>query len=198
MNLQKKLKNKEYRDSFAAEYIYSRIPLKIRAMRERRRLSQQELGRLAGVKQEWISKLEDPNYGRLTLSTLLRVASAFDVGLNVDFVPFSEIFERSTHLSDEDFDVASFDEENRPVPPEAAARGMDLYAAILAPVQKCSATPTIPLFSTNIARQLPTRTVTHNRGSAIFVVDKREVLSGNEQAPIVNELPAAARAAGAA
>jgi transcriptional regulator with XRE-family HTH domain len=112
MNLQKKLKNKEYRDSFAAEYIYSRIPLKIRAMRERRDLSQQELGKLAAVKQEWVCKLEDPNYGRLTLATLLKLASAFDVGLNVDFVPFSEILDHSTHLSNEDFDVASYDEEN--------------------------------------------------------------------------------------
>ncbi|SRR5258708_2631557 len=195
MNLQKKLKNKEYRDSFAAEYIYSRIPLKIRAMRERRRLSQQELGRLAEVKQEWISKLEDPNYGRLTLSTLLKIASAFDVGLNVDFVPFSEIFYRSTHLSNEDFDVASFDEESRAVPQEVAAKGIDLFSGILAPVQKSSTTPTTSLLSTNSASQLPTRTVTHNQGSMVFVVNKREVLTGNEQAPIVNELPAARAAA---
>src|SRR5260370_22628243 len=130
MNLQKKLKNKEYRDSFAAEYIYSRVPLKIRAMRERRGLSQQELGKLAGVKQEWVCKLEDPNYGRLTLATLLKIASTFDVGLNVDIVPFSEILDRSTHLSSQDFDVASFDEENRAIPLEAAARGRDLYAGL--------------------------------------------------------------------
>jgi len=129
MNLQKKLKNKEYRDSFAAEYIYSRIPLKIRAMRERRHLSQQELGRLAGVRQEWVCKLEDPNYGRLTLATLLKIAAAFDVGLNVDFVPFSQVLDRSTHLSSQDFDVASFNEENLTAPLEAAARGRDLNAA---------------------------------------------------------------------
>jgi transcriptional regulator with XRE-family HTH domain len=198
MNLLKKLKNKEYRDSFAAEYIYSRIPLKIRAMRERRRLSQQELGHLAGVKQEWVSKLEDPNYGRLTLSTLLKVASAFDVGLNVDFVPFSEIFDRSTHLSNEDFDVASFDEENRAATREVAAKGIDLYAGILAPAQKSSTAPTTSLLSMNIASQLPVRTVAHNRGSMMFVVNQREVLTGIEQAPIVSNLPGAARAAAAA
>jgi hypothetical protein len=34
--------------------------------------------------QTWVSKLEDPNYGKLTISTLLKVASAFDVGLQIE------------------------------------------------------------------------------------------------------------------
>ena len=41
--------------------------------------------------QTWVSKLEDPNYGKLTISTLLKVASAFDVGLQIDFVPYSKV-----------------------------------------------------------------------------------------------------------
>src|SRR5260370_34326326 len=106
MNLQKKLKNKEYRDSFAAEYIYSRVPLKIRAMRERRGLSQQALGKPAGVKQEWVCKLEDPNYGRVTLATQLKMASSFDLGLNVDFGAFAEIRPRCTRMSVQDCAVA--------------------------------------------------------------------------------------------
>jgi transcriptional regulator with XRE-family HTH domain len=109
--LLKKLRNKEYRDAFVAEYIYSRIPLKIRAMREKRKMSQKALGAAAGVKQEWISKLEDPTYGRLTISTLLNIASAFDCGLIVDFVPFSKILNGATHLSPESFEVASFSDD---------------------------------------------------------------------------------------
>jgi len=192
------MKNKEYRDSFAAEYIYSRIPLKIRAMRERRGLSQQDLGRLAGVKQEWVSKLEDPNYGRLTLSTLLKIASAFDVGLNVDFVPFSEILGRSTQLSSQDFDVPSFDEENRAIPEEIAAKGLDLYTGLLAPVQHTRLTSTTSLATAGSAAQLVTRPALekpHNRGSVVFIGRKRDVLTGKEQEPTINEHPAAALAA---
>jgi len=85
--------------------------MKIRAMRERRKMSQNKLGAAAGVKQEWISKLEDPNYGRLTISTLLKIASAFDCGLSVDFVPFSQILNGATHLSPRSFDVPSFSED---------------------------------------------------------------------------------------
>lgn len=109
--LLEKFKNKQYRDSFVAEHIYSRIPLKIRAMRDRRKMSQKELGALAGVKQEWISKLEDPNYGRLTIATALKIASAFDCGLSVDFVPFSQILEGASTLNRESFDVPTFEEE---------------------------------------------------------------------------------------
>jgi transcriptional regulator with XRE-family HTH domain len=192
MNLQKKLRNKEYRDSFTAEYIYSRIPLKIRAMRERRGLSQDDLGRLAGVKQEWVSRLEDPNYGRLTLSTLLKLASAFDVALNVDFVPYSEILNRSTRLSRQDFDVPSFQEENRVVTAEVAAKGLHFSQGLLAPTQLVPVTPTVSLGSTNTATFLPTHPATSNHNSPLFLVHKQRALSGNEQAPIAREFQAAA------
>jgi transcriptional regulator with XRE-family HTH domain len=132
--LLKKFRNKEYRDSFVAEYISSHIPLKIRGMRDRRGMSQTRLGELAGVKQEWISKLEDPNYGRLTISTLLKIASAFDCGLSVDFVSFSQILNTATDLSARSFDVPSFAEElasncEPPLPRFATA---DLSAAQIA------------------------------------------------------------------
>lgn len=106
-----KFKNKKYRDAFVAENIFSRLPLKIRAMREGRHLSQGRLGELAGVKQEWVSKLENPSYGRLTISTLLKLASAFDCGLFVDFVPFSKVLNDATNLSPESFDVPSFKDD---------------------------------------------------------------------------------------
>lgn len=105
-----KLSDKQYRDAFAAEGIYSVLPLKIWSLREQRKLSQRELGDKIGVTQAWVSKLEDPNYGKLTLSTLLRLASAFDVGLEVDFVPFSKILGNAS-TAPESFQVASFAED---------------------------------------------------------------------------------------
>ena len=109
--LVEKLQDKEYRDAFVSEGVFSRLPLKIHALREQRRWSQKQLGEKAGVAQAWVSKLEDPNYGKLTLSTLLRLASAFDVGLEVDFVPFSKVLDDALNLSQEPFKVASFEED---------------------------------------------------------------------------------------
>jgi transcriptional regulator with XRE-family HTH domain len=106
--LAEKFETKEYRDAFVAEQIFSRLPLKIRCLREGQELTQRQLGDLAGMAQTWVSKLEDPNYGKLTISTLLKLASAFDVGLEVDFVPFSTILDNSLHLSADSFVVPAF------------------------------------------------------------------------------------------
>ena len=107
----RKFKDKPYRDAFIAEHIYSRLPLKIRALRETRGLSQKNLGDKIGVAQTWVSKLEDPNYGKLTLSTLLRLAPAFDVGLEIDFVPFSKVLDDTLGLTPESWEVSSFVED---------------------------------------------------------------------------------------
>ncbi len=106
-----KFDNKEYRDAFIAEQIFSRLPLKIRGIREEQELTQRQLGERAGMAQTWISKLEDPNYGKLTISTLLKVASAFDVALQIDFVPFSRVFNDALQLTAESFEVPKFQDD---------------------------------------------------------------------------------------
>ena len=107
-----KLKNKEYRDAFLAELITTGIPFQIRALREQRNLTQKQLGDQADMAQESISRLEDPNYGKLNLKTLKRLASAFDVGLVVRFVPFSELVSWEINLSSESLGVLSFEQES--------------------------------------------------------------------------------------
>lgn len=91
------LQNKEYRDAFVEERIFARLPLKIRNLREAEGMTQQKMAAATGKKQTWISKLEDPNYGRFTLKTLLEMAHFFDVGLEVDFVPFSKLLTEVIH-----------------------------------------------------------------------------------------------------
>jgi hypothetical protein len=61
--------------------------------------------------QTWVSKLEDPNYGKLTISTLLKVASAFDVGLQIDFVPYSKILWDAVCLTGAAFSVPKFGDD---------------------------------------------------------------------------------------
>jgi transcriptional regulator with XRE-family HTH domain len=105
------LRNKAYRDEFVAAQIDMGIPFQIRAMRERHEMSQQALAELTGMAQARISLLERPGYGRLSLSTLKRLASAFDVALVVRFIPFSQIVDWTVNLSPESLTPPSFDRD---------------------------------------------------------------------------------------
>lgn len=109
-NLLDDLKNKEYRDAFVSELIDTGIPFQIHALREQRGWTQKELGQHVEMAQERISLLEDPNYGKLSLSTLKRLASAFDIGLIVRFVPFSELVDLELHLTPDSLKASSFEE----------------------------------------------------------------------------------------
>src|SRR6266511_3959504 len=83
------LKSKEYRDAYVLEHIKNGVAFQIRTLREDRDWTQGDLGDAMGKPRNVISRIEDPNYGKTTLTTLREVAAAFDVGLLVKFVPFS-------------------------------------------------------------------------------------------------------------
>jgi transcriptional regulator with XRE-family HTH domain len=106
------LKDKEYRDAFVSEHIDTGLPFQIKALREQREWSQEKLGQEAGMHQERISTLEDPNYAKFTLKTLKRLASAFDVALMAVFVPFSKLLNWESDLSPEALQAVSFANDN--------------------------------------------------------------------------------------
>ncbi len=85
------LKSKEYRDAYVLEHIKNGVAFQIRTLREDRDWTQGDLGDAMGKPRNVISRIEDPNYGKTTLTTLREVAAAFDVGLLVKFVPFSRL-----------------------------------------------------------------------------------------------------------
>lgn len=108
------LKDREYRAAFNLENVYTTICFQLRALREQREMSQGAFGKKVTptMAQERISILEDPNAeSKPTLNTLLRLAEGLDVGLEVRFVPFSTVLERSTHTNMRDLQVESFDDE---------------------------------------------------------------------------------------
>ena len=107
----KKLRNKEYRESFVASQISNTIAAQIFLLREARGWTQAEVAAKAGMKQSRISDLEDPNYENYQTRTLLKLASAYDVGLIVRFVQFSELAKWATNLSPGDFLPTEFSKD---------------------------------------------------------------------------------------
>jgi hypothetical protein len=59
----------------------------------------------------WVFRLEDPNQPPPTISTLLQVAEAFDVDLEISFRSFSSVLDLVERMTPESFEVPSFDEE---------------------------------------------------------------------------------------
>jgi transcriptional regulator with XRE-family HTH domain len=105
------LSDKSYRDAFVGAQVRVALPMQCRALRESRGWTQPQLAEAAGMSQPRISEIERPGERKLNLDTLLRLASAFDVALQVRFVPFSELIDDDDSLDAEDFYVASFDED---------------------------------------------------------------------------------------
>jgi len=106
------LKNKEYREAFAAD-VGTGIAFQVKLMRENRGWTQEQLGEKTGKAQPTIAQLENPDYGRFSLDSLKRLANAFDVALMVRFVPFSELVDWTVGLTPERLTPPSFDEEQR-------------------------------------------------------------------------------------
>jgi transcriptional regulator with XRE-family HTH domain len=91
-------------------------------MRDREKLSQEQLAEIAGMNQNAISRLENPFYGRPTITTLKRIAAVLDVALVVRFVPFSRLVDWvsgtpfvDSGLSMESTAVPSFGQEDQTV-----------------------------------------------------------------------------------
>ena len=108
------LRDKDARDVFVEAHARTGPAYQIKSMREARGLSQAELGRKIGVggdPQSTVSRLENPDYGKFNIRTLLKLASALDVGLMVRFVGFGELVRRYEDLSPEALNAASYGED---------------------------------------------------------------------------------------
>lgn len=109
-------KSRDSRVKFVESHLNKKLALQIRSLRGD--LSQEQMEEKVGIKQQALSRLENPYYGKATLTTLKRIAAGCDVALLVEFVPFSQLINRISGtpyeelgFSPETMSVPSFDQE---------------------------------------------------------------------------------------
>src|SRR5436305_10610088 len=103
--------DREYRQAYASSFLNTSIAAQIKALRESNGWSQEELGRRAGMRQESISRLENVNYSSWSISTLRRLAEAFDLALTVKFESFGHLLEDIVSLNTESLIRPSFEKD---------------------------------------------------------------------------------------
>lgn len=108
-----KLRRKSYRDAYVKAHLEQGIAFQLRDIRIARGLTQGQVAKALGIKsQSAVARLEDPSYGRMSISTLLKVAAFFDVALVTKFVPYSRFLCEVENLTPTALTVPSFDEED--------------------------------------------------------------------------------------
>lgn len=106
-----KLRDPDYRKSFVQSQIGVGIPFQLRGLMKARGWKQDDLVRRTGMLQPRVSAMLKPGKTKFTLETLRRLAEAFDVGLMVKFVPFSELAYWSDSFNPDRFNVPQFAED---------------------------------------------------------------------------------------
>ena len=104
------LQDEEYRREYAAD-VGTGLAFQIKLIREKNGWTQQELADRVGSHQPTIHQWENPDYGNHTLNSLKSLASAFDLGLMVKFVPFSELVNWNANLTPDRLAPPNFEEE---------------------------------------------------------------------------------------
>lgn len=105
--------NKPYRDAFVSSVAKRIIPAQIRILRRQRKWSQAQLAKESSLTQGVVSRAEDPDYGNLTVNTLLRLAAGFDCAYVGRFVPFRDLEQWYSLLSSEgQLEVPPFAEDS--------------------------------------------------------------------------------------
>lgn len=97
----------ESRRKFVDSQIVNEVAFQIRGLRNKKQLSQPELAGILDTTQNQIYRLENPDKSKPTLSTLKKIAAAFDVGLVVRFVPFGEMIDYLTRTPRLDTGISS-------------------------------------------------------------------------------------------
>ena len=104
--------SRPFRRTFAASAVSDRLAMQIYSLRSTRGWTQERAALETGMAQPRISALESDCHN-VTMTTLRRIADAYDVGLQVKFVPFSSLLMESI-IDAPDKAVPSFEMDKSP------------------------------------------------------------------------------------
>lgn len=111
--LKEEFKDREVRHIYCGDFLNSSIATQIKVLREERNITQSDLAKLAGMRQSRIAAIEDVNYSSWCISTLRRIAEAFDLALTVQFDSFGAKLADIVNFKRDFLEKPSF--ENDPV-----------------------------------------------------------------------------------
>ncbi len=95
LDLSDLLADKETAYEFLREYTGLEIADNIRRLREDRDLTQARLAETLGTTQSVVARLEDEGYRRYSLTTLQKIAEAFDLWPTIVFEPYQRVIHRA-------------------------------------------------------------------------------------------------------
>lgn len=84
--LKEELKDPEFKKAFDEEEIYASLAIQIAKVRQKERLTQQELAKRLHTTQQTVSRLENIHNRSYSLGTLIKLANALDKRLKVELV----------------------------------------------------------------------------------------------------------------
>ncbi len=100
--------HKEYRHAYAEESLDISVGTQIKVLREQRHWRQEDLAREAAMQQPMVSRYENVNYSNWSITTLKKLARAYDVWLDVRFRSFGELVQTTEEFSRESLQVRRF------------------------------------------------------------------------------------------
>ena len=118
--IQRLKRGREARARFVESHLNKSMAFQIRALRDSEKWTQGEFAAKLGMNHpnNVSARLENPNYGKHTLTTLKNIAATCDVGLVVWFVPFSRLVDwasgtpyKDPGLSPTFYDISPFDSD---------------------------------------------------------------------------------------
>ena len=110
------LRDREYREAYVEGHVKSYIPYQLRAIREKLRLTQKAFAERIGKPQSVVSRLENTEYGKVTVQTLLDIARRLDIALVVKFASFREFLAAYADLSADAMAVEPYSEKESRAP----------------------------------------------------------------------------------
>jgi transcriptional regulator with XRE-family HTH domain len=142
------LESRENREGFIRAKLNHLIPSQIKALRLRHIWTQSRLAEESDMKQARVSAMEKPGEVNFSLETLIRLAAAYGVALQVRFVPFSKLSKWEDEYSQDSFDVTRIEKDldfTDPSLPRTTKTVMSILFTQPLSVRKSITPPTVAL-----------------------------------------------------